>query len=183
MQVAAYPEIRQFGVGLDVLAAIQKPLFSSSTSLDSQLARLQEHCGGSGSSSSSSQGGGGPSEPLTAAQLQAAWAALAIDLAEQAGSQGQAPQARVSAVTEQAARALLRLQPTNPRSSFMMGMAAVVNASTNSASALKDPLPHFRRGAELARQQGSDFWLARCAGGCFPDSLLSQYVNAMQWLL
>lgn len=37
--------------------------------------------------------------------------------------------------------------------------------SLNPASALRDPLPHFLRCVELARQQRNDFLLARCDGG------------------
>ena len=75
------------------------------------------------------------------------------------------PEAELVATSEQAARALLALQPDNPRSSFATGeAAAMANATDSSASLVRDPLPHFRRGAELARAQSSDFWLARWAG-------------------
>ena len=71
------------------------------------------------------------------------------------------PQAELAALNEQATRKLMALQPRNPRSSYEMGRAAEINLFTGSASRLRDPLPYFQRGAELARAQRSDFWLAR----------------------
>ena len=64
----------------------------------------------------------------------------------------------------QAAHSLLALQPDNPRSSYELGTVVFFNVTPSSASRRRDPLPHYQRGAELARAQGSDFWLARCAG-------------------
>ena len=134
------------------LCAIQRPLFQNVASLDRQLAALGQRCG---------NGSTGSSLP-TAAQLQAAGAALVTMLATIGIHQGQ-PQAELAAFGEQGVRALLALQPDNPRSSYELGRAAVNNAVIGSASRLRDPLPHFRRGVELARAQGSDFWLARWA--------------------
>ena len=141
--------------GLGALSAIRRPLFESAASLDRQLAALGQRC----SRDSSAPGSNLP----TTAQLQAAWAALVIVLASAGVRQG-LPDAELVAFSEQAARALLALQPNNPSSSYMLATAALGNSTARSASRLGDPLPHFRRGAELARAQGSDFWLARWAG-------------------
>ena len=100
------------------------------------------------------------------AQLQAAWAALVIVMVP-AGVHFRLPglqQAEVAAFGEQAARDLLALQPDNPHSSFAMGSTAVTAATTGSAPLRRNALPHYQRGAELARAQGNDFWLARWAG-------------------
>ena len=96
----------------------------------------------------------------TAVQLQTVWAALVVEMFLGGWRQG-VPQAELLAFREQAARALLALQPDNPRSSYELGKVAYFNYRTGSASGLCDPLPHFRRGAELARAQSSDFWLAK----------------------
>ena len=134
-------------IGLAALRAIQRPLFESAASLDRQLAALRQWC----------SGGRLP----TTAQLQVAWAALAIELAPVGVTKAGLPQAELLALNERAARTLLDLQPDNPRSSYELGKAAFYNSQTGSASRLHESLPHFRRGAELARAQGSDFWLAR----------------------
>ena len=141
----------QESVVLKVLYAIRCPLFQSAASLDRQLAALRQRCGGGGSN------GAGSNLP-TAAQLQAAWAALVIKLIAFGMGQG-LPLADLAAFREQAARDLLALQPDNPRTSYELGVVA-----TGSASCLRDPLVYFWRGAKLAREQGSDFWLARWAG-------------------
>ena len=139
--------------GLDALRAIHRPLFGSAASLDRQLAALGQRCGGS------SSGGAGSNLP-TAAQLQVAWAALAI-VQTPAGVQIGLPQAELLPFFEQAARHLLALQPGSPRSSYQLGSAAYFNDRAGLASRLRDPLPFLRRGVELARAQGSDFWLAK----------------------
>ena len=141
------------------LHAIQRPLFQSAASLERQLAALRQRCGGSDSS------GAGRKLP-TVEQLQAAWAVLATGLGPWGTREGLL-QAELAAFSEHAASSLLALQPDNPRSSFAMGEAVANNAVVNnsdSASRLLDPLPHLRHSAELARAQGSDFWLARWAG-------------------
>ena len=143
-------------VGLDALRAVRCPLFECAAPLDQQLAALRQRCGGDGS-------GGAASNLPTVAQLQVTWAALVVALAS-AWVHHKLPQAELSALYEQAARDLLALQPDNPRSSFVMADAAVSSTPPGSGSRLRDPLPHYRRGAELARAQGSDFWLARWAG-------------------
>ena len=142
-------------LGLDFLHAIRRPLFESAASLDQQLVALRQQCGGSSS-------GAGSNLP-TAGQLQAAWAALVIVLVPAGARQGQ-PKTELAAIGEQAARALLAHQPDSPRSSYEMGNAAAQNARAGLASSLGDPLLHYQRGIELARAQGSDFWLARWAG-------------------
>ena len=141
-------------IGLDILRAIRAPLFEGAASLNRQLAALSRRCGGGGS-------GAGDNLP-TAAQLQAAWAVLVIALSP-AGVQQGLPQAEVMVFREQAARALLALQPDNPRSSFELGRTASAKAMTGSALHRHDVLSHYQRGAELARAQGSDYWLARWA--------------------
>ena len=143
-------EIGQLCLGLDALRALRAPLFEGAASLDQQLAALGR---------SSSAGSNLP----TTAQLQAAWAALVVVHVPAELRHG-LPQAELAAFREQAARALLALQPDNPRSSYELGNAAVTNVTCSSASRLRDPLPHFQHGRELARAQGSDFWLARWAG-------------------
>ena len=89
------------------------------------------------------------------AQLQAAWAVLVITLVPAWMRQG-LPQAELMPFYEQAARDLLALQPENPRSSYELG-----NATNAVITHRSDALQHFQHGAELARAQGSDFWLAR----------------------
>ena len=139
------------GVLPAILRAIRRPLFKSAASLDRQLAALGQRC---------SSGAG--SRLPTAAQLQAAWAALVAELAKVRMLQS-LPHAERAAFSDPAARALLALQSDNPRSSYELGRAAVNNAAAGSAPRLRDPLPHFQRGIELARAQGRDFWLARWA--------------------
>ena len=141
---------QQLSHGLFVLRGIQHPLFWSAASLDRQLAALRQRSGGSSGAASSLP---------TAAQLQAAWAALVIDLISGGMVQG-LPPAELTALFEQAARILLALHPDSPRSSYELGKAAYFNNRTGAASALRDAVPLFTRGAELARAQGSDFWLA-----------------------
>ena len=159
-QMALVPEVGRLPGGLDALRAIQRPLFGSAASLDRQLAALHQRCG-SGSSGSSLP---------TGAQLQAAWAELVFQLvvAELAplasGVRQGLLEAGLCATFEQAARKLLVLQPGSPHSSYEMGNAAYFNKRYGAASRLQDSLPHFQRGAELARAQGSDFWLARWVG-------------------
>ena len=143
--------------GLDILHAIRCPLFERAAPLDLQLAALRQRCGGG------SNGNIGSNLP-TVAQLQAGWAALYFELVHSGMRQG-LPKAELAACGEQAARKLPALQPNRPCSSYVLGSAAFFNNRTGSASRLRDALPHFRRGAELARAQGSDFWLARWAGG------------------
>ena len=152
----------QLGLVLGVLSAIQRPLFEGTASLDQQLAALGQRCG---RDSGSSAGSNLPS----AAQLQMAWAALTTVLALSGLPRGipGVSEAELAAFGEEAARKLYALQPDSPRSSYEMGSAlraAMVITAAGSASRLPDPLPHFQRGAELARAQGSDFWLARWAG-------------------
>ena len=154
-QVMFKPGVGQLPIGLDVLRAIRRPLFQSAASLDRQLAALVQRCGGGG-------GGAGRNLP-TAVQLQIAWAALATTRAP-AGLRFKVPEADLAALCEEAARDLQALQPDTPRSSFELGIAAHFNSKIGSASCLRDALPYFTRGAELARAQGSDFWLARWAG-------------------
>ena len=144
-------------LGLGALRAIQRPLFERAASLDRQLADLRQRCGVHHDAS------GAESHLPTTAQLQAAWAALAIEQASAVWRAGHPP-AELTSFGEQAARALLALQPDNPRSSYVLGQALLLSATTSfSLSHVRAPgaLPHFRRGAELARAQGSDFWLAR----------------------
>ena len=148
------PEFGDLRLALDALRAIRRPLFESAASLDRQLAALGQRCGNSS---------GALSNFPSAAQLQVAWAVLVTVLAPWGLREG-LPQAAIGALCEQAANDLLALQPNNPRSSHAMGEAAVMNVATGSASRLRDPLPHYQRGTELARAQGSDFWLARWAG-------------------
>ena len=145
-------------VALDVLCTMHRPLFEIAASLDQQLVALHQRC-----NSSRGSGAGSASSLPTVNQLQAAWATLVIALAPGRVREG-LPQAELAAVVEQAAHHLMALQPDNPRSSFELGSAAGLNDNAGSVSALRDPLPFFRRGAELARVQGSDFWLARWAG-------------------
>ena len=126
--------------------------------LDRQLAALRQRCGG-----------GTPGSHLsTAAQLQAAWAALSTEQCDAGVRQGH-PQAILSAFGEQSARILLGLEPDKPRSSYERGNA-LENVSAFTAAHWQDALPHYQRGAELARAQGSDFWLARWA--VLSDSLV-----------
>ena len=153
---AVIPGSCKLRAGLKVMRAIQRPLFESAASLDRQLAALGQRCSGG------SSGGAGSNLP-TAAQLQVAWAALLIML-ERAGAPQALPQAEIVAFREQAARQLLALQPDSPRRSFELGGALVAKARTDTDPCLHVALRHFRRGAELARAQGSDFWLARWAG-------------------
>ena len=145
-------------LGLGALRAIQRPLFDSAASLDRQLAALRLQCGEHHDDS------GAESHLPTKAQLQAAWAVLAIEQASAVRCAGHPP-AELASFGEQAARALLDLQPDNPRSSYLLGQALFLSATTSpsfSLSRLRAPasMPHFRRSAELARAQGSDFWLA-----------------------
>ena len=141
-------------LGLDVLRAIHDPLFKSAASLDRQLAALRQRCGS----------GAGSNFP-TAAQLQAAWAVLVTALALAWARRG-IPRAEFAALEDQAAHTLFALQPDNPRSSYELGNAAAFSSTAGGpASRRRDALPHLQRGAELARAQGNDFWLARCAGG------------------
>ena len=148
------PDVGQFRLALDILRAIRRPLFEGAASLDRQLAALGQRHGNSS---------GAVSNLPSAAQLQVAWAVLVTVLAPWGLREG-LPQTAIGSFREQAANNLLALQPGNPRSSYAMGEAAVVNAATGSTSRLRDPLPHYQRGVELARAQGSDFWLARWAG-------------------
>ena len=143
-------------VGLDVLSAIRRPLFESAASLDRQLAALGQQCGGGSS-------GAGSSLP-TAAQLQAAWAALVIAVLPTALHQG-LPLAELAAYFEQAEQVLLALQPDSPRSSYALGDKVLAKNITGSTSPRRDAVPHFQRATELARAQGSDLWQARWAGG------------------
>lgn len=137
---------------MDALLAAKRPLFDDggAAALDDQLAVLQRRSG-----------------IPSAAQLQVAWTQLTIEVALLAAKQGE-PQAKCSGVGEWAARQLLRLQSDNPRCHYAMGKAAVVNATTGFPSPLRDPLPHLQRGPALAREQGSDYWLARCGGRLRP---------------
>ena len=147
--------IGKMRIALDALRAIRRPLFESAASLNRQLAALHQRCGCDSSS-----------RAVTAAQLQVTWAALVGVLAPVRMRQG-LPWDELVAFHKQAARDLLALQPDNPRSSYELGKAAfndVRAGLANLASRRRDVLPHFQRGAELARAQGSDFWLARCAG-------------------
>ena len=155
-----------------LLRKIRCLLFESATSgsLDRQLVSLRQRCGSGGSSSAAS------SLP-TAAQLQAACAALIARMAPVA-SRESLPDTELAAFIEQAGTDLLALQPDNPRTSFELGKAAYTNATSGSASHLRDPLAQFWRGAELARAQGSDFWLARWAGRLLQLSELGCRVRA-----
>ena len=132
--------------GLSALCITKPLLFESADSLDQQLAALRQRCGD-----------GGNRLP-TAAQLQATWAVLVIELTLEGESLG-LQQAEFRAFAEEAACDLLALQPDNPRSSYELGHAEAKFAVTWWL-----PLLHYQRGAELARAQGSDFWLARWAG-------------------
>ena len=153
------PGVGQGRAALGVLHAIQRPLLTSTVSLFRQLAALGQRCCGGSS-------GAGSSHLPTAAQLQAAWAVLVME-AGPGGMREGLPRAELSRFTEQAARILQALQPDSPRSSLAMGEAAasnaIVHATSGSGPPLRDPQPHLRRSAELARAQGSDFWLARWA--------------------
>ena len=157
MQTSLWSGSEPLRFGLSVLRAIRRPLFEGAASLDRQLAALAQRCGSSGDSS-----GAGSSLP-SAAQLQAAWAVLVTGLPP-GGIHQKLQQAEVAALHEQAAQALLSLQPDNPRSSYHLGIVAAMGVTNSSASRRRGALQHFRRGAELARAQGSDFWLARWAG-------------------
>lgn len=83
-----------------------------------------------------------------------------------------APTPAQTAAIEQWARGMLALQPTHPRSHYLMGSAAVVNSSEGAPSSLRDPQLHMVRGLELARQQGSDLWIAWWATGAAPPRVL-----------
>ena len=88
---------------------------------------------------------------------------LVTELAPAAAGKG-LPKAELAGFGEQAAQDLLAVQPAIQHSSYEAGRAALfVQGSGGPASPPCGPLPHFRRDAELARAQGSDFWLARCA--------------------
>ncbi|KAL4451887.1 hypothetical protein ABPG75_007549 [Micractinium tetrahymenae] len=118
-----------------------------------QLAQLQEEVG--------DEAAGAEHALPTVDQLQVVWHVLQLELVGHVNAPSQLAKGRISAAAEEAARGLLRLQPRNPRSSFAMGKVAVMNHSINPGSQLQDPLPHLLRCAELAREQRSDFWLAR----------------------
>ena len=68
---------------------------------------------------------------------------------------------RVGGLVEASALALAALQPSTPRSHFQLGRVALINHAWPN-SRLTTPIPNLLRGLELAREQGSDFWLARC---------------------
>ena len=136
---------------MDVLRDIWHPLFESTESLDRQLAALRRRCGGSA-------GGSLP----TAAQLQVAWAVLTTQLAP-VGLRYGLPHAVVATALKQGARELLALQPDNPRSSYELAKAIMESAAAGLALRPRDAVRLYQRGAELARAQGSDYWLARWA--------------------
>lgn len=54
-----------------------------------------------------------------------------------------APTPAQTAAIEQWARGMLALQPTHPRSHYLMGSAAVVNSSEGAPSSLRDPQLHM----------------------------------------
>ena len=138
-----------------MLRATRRPLLESAASLDQQLAALSERLGSVS---------GAASNLPTAAQLQATWARLVTDLYSGGVSEG-LPRAELAPFFEQAARTLLALQPDNPRSSYELGMAVGENATVaGTPMRRQEGLAHYQRGAELARAQGSDFWLARWSG-------------------
>jgi hypothetical protein len=168
----SFPGISQVHLGLasvqvasdTLLAEFSKPL------LEAQLRQLQAEVGGRGAAArgegEAGVGGVGDDDGSEAslcvpslAQLQVAAHALTMQLASEVNLQTPSP--HLPPLMEAAARGLAALLPDTPRAAFFLGKAALINAAEGAASPLRDPLPHLLRGAELARAQGSDLWLAQ----------------------
>ncbi|PRW59610.1 hypothetical protein C2E21_1912 [Chlorella sorokiniana] len=170
--VAQWPSIQHNQVAADVLAALKPALLGEAAAarLDRQLSELRQQLVGSGDGAGDSSGattssgaasGSGGAELQSAQQLQVVWHLLSLQLAETPNAPMLLTPRGASEMAVHAARGLLQLAPSNPRSSYAMGKVAVMNHSLNRTSPLRDPLPHFLRCVELARQQRNDFFLAR----------------------
>lgn len=134
--VAQLPSIQHNRVAADVLAALKPTLLGDAAAprLGEQIAELRLQLagssvsGGAGSSGGSDSGseGSGPELP-SARQLQVVWHVLSLMLAETPNAPLLLGPRGTSEMGEHAARGLLQLQPSNPRSSYAMGKVAVMN--------------------------------------------------------